>query len=194
VAWQFAVVPADLGALSLAVGVALRRAVKQACGLDVQLKWPNDLLLQRRKLAGILIEMRAEAAGAAFVVVGVGFNLALGEDLRRSLAEAGAVATDLIAGGVLASRRTALAAALISALIECLAEYGARGFAPLREEWQAADALRDAEVVVSGVDGELHGRAMGVDADGALRLATGDGLVRVLSGDVSLRPEGGPVT
>jgi len=191
VAWQFAAMPADLGALSLAVGVVLRRAVRDCCGVELQLKWPNDLLLAGRKVAGVLIEMRAEGAGAAYVVVGVGMNLALGDELRHALVRAGAEATDLAAGGVLATRRNALAAAMVSALIECLAAFGERGFAPLRAEWQAADALREAEVVVSGGDGELHGRAAGVDPDGALRLATQAGIVRVLSGDVSLRRNDG---
>jgi BirA family transcriptional regulator, biotin operon repressor / biotin---[acetyl-CoA-carboxylase] ligase len=191
VAWQFAAMPVDFGALSLAVGVALRRALRSVCGVDLHLKWPNDLLYQQRKLGGVLIEMRAEAAGAAYVVVGVGLNLALGPGLRRSLAGAGAVATDLSSSGALAAHRNALAAALCSTLIAALADFGERGFAPLRDEWQAADALRDAEVVVSGASGELQGRAAGVDADGALRLATDAGIVRVLSGDVTLRRQGG---
>jgi BirA family transcriptional regulator, biotin operon repressor / biotin---[acetyl-CoA-carboxylase] ligase len=191
VGWQFAVMPADFGALSLAVGVALRRAVRAACGVELQLKWPNDLLFRQRKLAGVLIELRAEGAGAAYVVVGVGLNLALGADLRRNLAGAGAVATDLVETGALAAHRNELAAVLVSALIDCLADFGERGFAPLRAEWQSADALRDSEVVVSSAAGDLHGRAAGVDPDGALRLMTDAGIVRVLSGDVSLRREGG---
>jgi BirA family biotin operon repressor/biotin-[acetyl-CoA-carboxylase] ligase len=187
VAWQYAAMPAQLGALSLAIGVALRRGLLRDCGLELQLKWPNDLLYRQRKLGGVLIEMRAEAAGAAYVVVGVGLNLALGASLRKSLAASGAEATDLATVGAPGAHRNRLAAALISEVIDCLHTFGERGFAAYRDEWLQADALRGAAVVVSNDASAQHGQAQGVDADGALQLATPAGMVRILSGDVSLR-------
>lgn len=187
VAWKFASLPPALGALSLAIGVALRRALRAEAGCDVQLKWPNDLWLQQRKLGGVLCEMRIEAAGAAQVVVGVGLNVALGPALLRAVAKSGTTAIDLAAAGVSPCDRNQLLARLLREIVRCLQVFGQSGFASFRDEWLAADALGGHEVVVSDERREQRGRALGVDAEGALQLATPAGIVRVLSGDVSLR-------
>ena len=83
VAWQFADAPRELAALTLAVGVAVRRALARACGIEIALKWPNDLVWEDRKLGGILLELTAEAHGGCHVVAGVGLNVALAKDFAR---------------------------------------------------------------------------------------------------------------
>ena len=87
VGWQFAGMPAELGALTLAVGVAVRRVLARVAGVTIELKWPNDLVFDERKLGGILLEIKAEAHGGVHVVAGVGLNVALPAALLRSLSD-----------------------------------------------------------------------------------------------------------
>jgi BirA family biotin operon repressor/biotin-[acetyl-CoA-carboxylase] ligase len=93
--WTFPEMPRDVGALSLAIGVCVLRALKSVGAVDIRLKWPNDVLVGDRKLGGILIELRAESAGPVSVVVGIGLNVALGDELLEKIAATGLRATDL---------------------------------------------------------------------------------------------------
>src|SRR5690554_4170507 len=93
-AWSFAVRPEALSALALAAGVAARRAIRDACGLDVTLKWPNDLVLDGGKLGGILVETAPRPRGGVLAVVGVGINVALPRDAAALIDWPGG-ATDL---------------------------------------------------------------------------------------------------
>src|SRR5256885_7131829 len=98
--WTFREVPRDLGALSLVIGVCALRALRELGVVGAGLKWPNDLLLGERKLGGVLIELRAESAGPACVVIGIGLNVALGAALLQRISESGMVATDLRSAGL----------------------------------------------------------------------------------------------
>ena len=86
-------VPQDLGALGLVIGVCALRALREHGVGGVSLKWPNDLLVDGRKLGGVLIDLRAESAGAACVVIGIGLNMALGAELLRQIAASGTAVT-----------------------------------------------------------------------------------------------------
>ena len=185
--WLFVEAPRDLGSLSLAIGVAARRALAGVGARDVQLKWPNDLLVAERKLGGILIELRAEAGGPAYVVVGIGVNCALGTGIAADLAAAGAEPADLAAAGADAVSRNVVAAALVSSIAAMLVEFERAGAAAFLDEWQQADALCGSPVTVHTFDGERHGIARGIDADGALRVETAAGIERFVSGEVTLR-------
>ncbi|HEY4210646.1 MAG TPA: biotin--[acetyl-CoA-carboxylase] ligase [Steroidobacteraceae bacterium] len=94
--WTFREVPPDLSALGLVIGVCSVRALGLLGVPGVRLKWPNDILVEDRKLGGILIELRAESAGPACVVIGVGLNVALGTELIAKIAETGVAPTDLV--------------------------------------------------------------------------------------------------
>jgi BirA family biotin operon repressor/biotin-[acetyl-CoA-carboxylase] ligase len=189
--WLFPEPPRQLSALSLAVGVALLRALESRGAENVQLKWPNDVLAEGRKLGGILCELRAEAAGPAYVAIGVGLNACLTDATRREIAASGVEAADL--NDVLDAKkvaRNAIAAAIIAALIAALEEFQQTGLQTFVNEWRHADALHGAAVrVVVGED--VHrGLARGIDVDGALMLETPAGLLRFISGEVSVRPDG----
>ena len=93
--WTFPEAPPELGALGLVIGVCVLRALTALGVKDLALKWPNDLLLDGRKLGGVLIELRGESAGPACVVIGIGLNVALGAALLRKIAATGVAATDL---------------------------------------------------------------------------------------------------
>jgi BirA family biotin operon repressor/biotin-[acetyl-CoA-carboxylase] ligase len=185
--WNFAVLPPDASALSLAVGVCVLRALKQVGVAGASLKWPNDVLVNGEKLAGILIELRAEAGGPAYVVVGVGINVVLGDAVHRQIEASGNRAADLLALGIQRADRNAIVAALISHTVAGLERYERDGFSSFAPEWRDADALVGKAVVVTFDSGSVTGHARGIDLDGALCLQTRDGLQRFMTGDVSVR-------
>ena len=187
--WQFAGMPTELSALTLAVGVVVRRVLKRVAGLEIALKWPNDLVFDERKLGGILLELAAEAQGGAHVVAGIGLNVALPAELLPSLSDWPRGAIDLkTALGRDPPPRAALAGALINELAELFADYPHHGFAAYRSEWRAGDYLRGRAVRVDDAAGPISGKAVGIDADGALLVETAGGeRRRVVAGDVSVR-------
>lgn len=185
--WTFREVPADIGALSLVVGVCALKALREQGVAGAALKWPNDLLREGRKLGGVLIELRAESGGPASVVIGIGLNVALGAALLEKIAETGLEATDLRSAGLAAPSRNSIAAALVSSCLRGLAAFEREGLKPFIEEWRAADALRGRPVAVSGAGGIARGLARGVDVHGALLIETREGVRRFIAGDVTVR-------
>ena len=186
--WSFDALPAGIGALSLAIGVAARRALLSQDVAAVNLKWPNDLVTADGKLGGILIEMRTESGGPVQVVIGIGINVTLGSRLRAELAAAGVAATDL---GMLTSgrppARNALVAALLDEGVAAVREFARQGFAPFRDEFQRADALHELPVSLHGSGPVDSGVARGVDAEGALLVEHQGRIHRVIAGEVSVR-------
>ena len=172
--------------LSLAVGVALAKALEQLGVRGVRLKWPNDVLLLDEaggfaKLAGILVELSSDRRGLQ-VFIGIGLNF-------RPPAEALAQPVAGLAQGVReAPERHAVLAGLLVALADALDCFAATGFAGLREDWLVRHAWQDCPVCLA--DGDVKtvgGICRGVDEDGALLLEVAGELRRVLAGDVSLR-------
>lgn len=186
ISWSFREVPPDLGALSLAVGVCVVCALEEV-GLSAQLKWPNDILVEQRKLGGILIELRAESAGPACVVIGIGLNAALGEALLQQIATLGLPATDLASAGVLVSRNS-VTAAIIAQVLRGLQQFERESLRPFIEKWRSADALRGNEVSVQTTTQTIRGVARGIDLHGALLVETPQGVRRFISGEVTVRP------
>lgn len=185
VLWQFRPPPTSLPALSLVTGVAVVRAVECLGISGVRLKWPNDLIWQQRKLAGLLLESRVMGQTAT-VVMGIGLNVSMPE---RSSQEIDQPWVDLreIAGGAAPSRNR-LAAAILDQLALTLPLIPHAGLAPLLADWQRLDGFRDQQVVVSLPDGQqITGTARGVNEVGALRLETGTGEQCFAVGEVSLR-------
>jgi len=198
-AWQFDPRPPDFSALSLATGVAVRAALADMGLASVQLKWPNDLVVDDGKLGGILVELKGEADGPSQVVIGVGINVALPAQAREAIAPnwgRGPVDLHEIIGQPVS--RNQLAGRLIARTAEMLARFQVSGFAPFRDEFVKADYLRGRPLSApspgSGGAGTDHGGAAemirgtgdGVDIDGALRVATAQGVVRIVSGEVSV--------
>jgi BirA family transcriptional regulator, biotin operon repressor / biotin---[acetyl-CoA-carboxylase] ligase len=164
--------------LSLAVGLALAHALHP----QVQLKWPNDLWLQGRKLGGILIET-ASVGDVRYAVVGVGLNLAprSAEGLRTAPAALRELLPPVQAPDVLEQ--------LALPLVHALLRFAQQGFAPLQSAYMARDALRGQAVLCS--DG-IEGVAQGVDAHGGLLVHTSHGLQTITSAEVSVRPAAAP--
>lgn len=181
--WRFDAPPKDLSALSLVVGIAIAQALAALGARGIGLKWPNDLLVRRRKLAGILIEMRSELGGPCSVVIGVGVNVALGEDVRAKIDQPSTSLADCCER---LPARNQVAAALISALVAQLQGFATRGFAPQLAQWRELDALLDHEVELALPDRLVRGIARGVDAHGMLQIEHNGRLETFLSGHVRL--------
>lgn len=176
--------PPALPAMTLACGVALARTLR-ARGLDVWLKWPNDLLLDGRKLGGMLCELATDSAGRATLVVGVGINVRLSDEDRAAIGQPAAALTDVT--GVDAGRE-AWIAMLAAALLDVIGAYAERGFEPWRDAYSALLAGRGAEAdIVDAGHRVAQGRIVDVDVDGRLLLHTDAGMIAVSVGDVSLR-------
>ena len=191
VGWRYREMPRDLPALSLAVGVAVERALRRSGAHGIGLKWPNDIWLKGSKLGGILIDLRAEADGPAFVVIGIGINMTLSAALRATIAASGIEAAALADACDAAPSRNHTAGLILDELLQTLVEFERDGFAPYRQPWAALDVLDGRMAVVFAGEQRIAGTARGIDEHGALRLDVGGSLRRFLSGDVSLRPEGG---
>ena len=185
VLWTFPGGLTRLSGLSLAVGVAVVRALARCGAAGVMLKWPNDILHGDAKLGGILVELDADDA-AARVVVGIGLNLRLPASIGEGAALPPAALDRIVAA---LPDRHLLLARLLDELARIFDRFSADGFAGLRDEWHACHAWQERPVRLLR-DGrvEKEGVCAGADADGALLVRTADGLERCLSGDVSLRP------
>jgi BirA family transcriptional regulator, biotin operon repressor / biotin---[acetyl-CoA-carboxylase] ligase len=185
--WSFQSLPATVSALSLAVGVWALRALRHAGVQGAELKWPNDLVAGEAKLGGILVELRAEAGGPAFVVIGIGLNVALGTAVLDQVKATGTTAIDLASLGLALSERNAITAAVIAEIVGGLLQFERDGFGAFAQEWRAADALSGKVVRISQDAGSVSGHARGIDLDGALVVQTREGLQRFVTGDVSVR-------
>jgi len=187
--WVFGEVPRDLGALGLVIGVCAKEALTRLGVVGVGLKWPNDLLIDDRKLGGILIELRAESSGPACVVIGIGLNVALGAELLEKISATGIAPTDLVSAGLKGARRNVVAAGLISSFAQGLLDFEREGLKPFVQKWMAVDALRGRPVTVMATEAAIKGIARGIDLDGALLVETPQGLQKFISGDVSVRAD-----
>jgi BirA family biotin operon repressor/biotin-[acetyl-CoA-carboxylase] ligase len=175
----------SLAGLSLAVGLAIARAINRHSPHVARLKWPNDILVHYRKLAGILVEVQGDIDGAAFAVVGVGLNVRLSDGQRDAVDQA---VVDLDEMGVTAGRN-ALLAACLEELHAVLGTFRAHGFAPLRSGWMGLDAYAGKAVRLHLADGRgVQGVAAGVDETGALLLRGPDDTMQAYhGGELSLR-------
>lgn len=185
--WSFADASRAGPALSLCVGVAVARALARAGAQGIRLKWPNDLWYRDRKIGGVLLELRAEASGPAYVVIGIGINVALDRTMREQIEATGVQVAAVADACCTMPSRNFIAGAIIDELLSMLADYERVGFATCREAWAALDGLRDRPAQVLMSDCRIRGTARGVNAAGALRLETAGRIQEFVSGEASLR-------
>lgn len=185
VLWRFENGLQSLSGLSLAVGLAIARAVNRHSRHSAKLKWPNDVLVDYRKLAGILVEVQGDMHGAALAVVGIGLNIRLNEAQRDAVDQA---VVDLTEMGVTVGRNQLLADCLLE-LHAVLTLFRQRGFAALREDWLTLDAYAGRAVALSLPDARsVQGVASGVDETGAFLLRDARSTLNAYSGgEISLR-------
>jgi BirA family biotin operon repressor/biotin-[acetyl-CoA-carboxylase] ligase len=187
-AYTFAAPPANLSALTLAIGIGVIDALESAGISGVQLKWPNDLMADNGKLGGILTESQPQPSGAVTVVTGVGLNVDLGDisELGLEMGSARRIA-DLAGFAAVLPKSEDLAARLIDSLSATFVDFEADGFARYAQRWAERDWLFGRELVIDTKQQQVVGTGAGIADDGALLVETGKGAVRrITSGSVVL--------
>ena len=185
--WTFNKPQYELGSLALVVALACRRALADI-GLDVNIKWPNDLVVANDKLAGILIET-ARVENKTVAIIGIGINFVLPKEVEN--------ATSVQALFQTASKQGVSVKTLLNAVLAqldaLLSEYAQNGFASCVGEYDAANRDTNRPVLLLQEGRIVHeGVVKGVDAQGALRLLTDKGEKTIVSGEISLRPDNRP--
>lgn len=183
--WRLEQGPAAAMGLSLVIGIVLAEALQEQGAPDIRVKWPNDIYLDDRKLAGILVELTGKTGDAAQIVIGAGINLAMrapAADVINqgwiNLQEAG-VSVD----------RNALSALIVNKMRTALVEFEQEGLAPFIERWARLDNFINRPVKLLIGDREIFGIARGIDQQGGLILEQ-DGVRKSwVGGEISLRPQ-----
>lgn len=180
--WHFEEGAAALEGLSLSIGVGVARVIESFGIPGVALKWPNDILLAKQKVGGVLLEMMGDPVGSCQVIVGIGLNLGMtgGEDIDQPWA-------DLASHAQIS--RNALASALLSELLPMLNGYSYQGFEAYRAQWESFDAYRDRPIKLITPRMIVKGLGRGVSNTGAIQIEV-DGFVESFSGgEISLRSD-----
>lgn len=168
--------------LSLAVGVAVCDAIR-SLGLAGMVKWPNDLVVDQKKIGGILIELSGDLSGACRAVIGIGLNVRMPSEAALTIDQPW---VDLHSLGVDVPRNLVVSK-LLSSVIPSVCLFENQGLAPFRERWAAYDVCFGRQVTMLGAGVATTGMAMGIDRDGGLLLDTADGVRVFKGGEVSLR-------
>lgn len=185
VVWDFSGAGDTLKGLSLAIGVAVRRALLKLGVADIKLKWPNDIFVNGKKLGGILLEMIGDPSVECSVIVGIGINVLMSESSAEAIDQDW---TDLQKASSVTISRNELVACLITETFEVLGNFQRTGFSVYRAEWQAADLLKNQSGTISKDRESVSGIVLGVDNSGSLRMRLSDGEEqRFIGGELSLR-------
>ena len=175
-----------LQALSLVTAISVLEALQELGAQGLQLKWPNDVLFEKKKLAGILLELQ-QKENSRFVVFGIGVNIEMSaeslEGIDRPVTDLNSIISEL-------PSRVTLLAALLNKLCRNLEKYESSGFSSFEERWNGLDCYRMSDIEIQNGESRLIGKSLGVDSDGSLLLQTAKGIQSINGGEVfpSLRP------
>ncbi|GAA6144660.1 bifunctional biotin--[acetyl-CoA-carboxylase] ligase/biotin operon repressor BirA [Thalassolituus maritimus] len=173
-----------LEGLSLAVGIAVEKAMGRL-GIDgVGLKWPNDIYADGRKLAGILLEVTGEYNSHCQVVIGVGLNLSMSEGEAQEIDQPWVDLSSLRSG----LSRNQVAGTLLDELLSMVDTFQKEGFAPWQKYWSERDIYHNKDVVISSPIRDVEGIVKGVNRKGELMLRTDRGMEIITAGELSVRP------
>ena len=182
--WHIESQPETMAALSLAAGVAIVKALKKHGIASVSLKWPNDIMIDNKKLGGILLEARSEMAGPCDIVLGIGINYSLPVEKRRIIDQA---VTDLCQNHLGPLSRNEIIASIIAESISMLKEFSRNGFESFIDQWREYDYFSGKKASILLPDRTYTGEVIGVNSHGMLQMDV-EGRVRQFSnGDLSLR-------
>lgn len=187
--WRFHTGASGLSGLSLVVGLALLQALHAEGFNDVQLKWPNDLLVRQQdrwhKLGGILIELQGDMEGPSTAVIGIGLNLALDAEAQRQI-EQPVIGLNQLADTSVNPNR--LLGVCLRQLVSHLNRFTEHGFAVFKDAWVQHHAFHHQPVDLHLANGQvLSGQVMGVAEDGGLLVQTAQGIQRFHAGELSVR-------
>jgi BirA family biotin operon repressor/biotin-[acetyl-CoA-carboxylase] ligase len=183
--WRFSGGAPAMEGLSLAVGVVIAEVLSNMGVEGLQLKWPNDLLYQGKKLGGVLIEMEGDLAGHCQAVVGVGINVSMpatsGQQIDQEWTDIDSISPTPIS-------RNKLASATLDALLLLLSSYEEKRFSAYQACWEKLDAYYGQRVQLTMGPNTVIGVAAGVDNKGSIRIKTETGIHPYNGGEISLRP------
>lgn len=183
--WRLDQGPMAAMGLSLVIGIVIAEVLRSLGASEVRVKWPNDLYLNDRKLAGILVELTGKTGDAAQLVIGAGINLAM-RTPDAAIVNQGWI--NLQEAGVNVDRNT-LTARLINTMRESLPLFEREGLAPFIQRWSELDNFINRPVKLLIGDKEIFGIARGIDQQGGLILEQ-DGIKKSwVGGEISLRPQ-----
>lgn len=186
IGWRFEQKLTELGCLPLVVALSAASALQEAGLKGHKVKWPNDILLDDRKLAGCLVEMHGDSLGPCNSVLGIGINVHMSAN-DESTARIDQPWTNLESHLPNCSRNS-LAALLLDALLTQLPLFAAQGFEPFKVSWDQYDGLNGKFVDVTSGTEVIYGMAAGIDEQGALLLDSGGQVQHLHSAEVSLKP------
>lgn len=186
--WRFDLALTRLSGLSLMVAITVARALHRVAGIELQLKWPNDIQFQGRKLSGNLLEVQGESDGPCAAVMGIGVNVSMPATAAEAIDQPW---IDLSTASNSRISRNVLSAAILDELVMGLIAFSESGLKTFMSDWQRWDGIRGKSVRLIFADHEIEGQAQGIDEQGALLLRNGNGLRRYHMGEVSLRKRSG---
>ena len=182
--WRFESGYQSIAGLSLLVGIAVRRTIAELGCQHAQLKWPNDVYIASRKVAGILIEVEGQVNGLTEVIIGIGLNVNLPDrDLGIEQAY-----TDLCSALKQPVDRNRVIAVMLQKLWSMLEDFELRGLLPYLDEWAQADMFQGKEVVLTSGKHIVQGICRGIDAGGALLVESEQAIKAYHGGEISVRP------
>jgi BirA family transcriptional regulator, biotin operon repressor / biotin---[acetyl-CoA-carboxylase] ligase len=184
VGWHFDIAPKNLGLLSLFMGVAIARTLQAEKIAGLGLKWPNDIVVMNKKIGGILLEVRGEASGPVDVVIGIGINYDLTEEVKSNIAQP---VTDICSHTQQRLSRNAIAARLLSNVFEVLEGMKVDQSLDLLDEWRALDCYVEQHAKLLLPNEEIEGVLKGVDNQGSLLMSVAGKMKSYTSGEISLR-------
>jgi len=178
--------PSQVVQIPLIAGVAMTKAIRETVSLKPMIKWPNDIIIGKKKVGGILTEMSSEIDGVNYVVLGVGLNVNMptsvfSEDIFD-------IATSLIFECGKNTSRTKLVQGFLCGFELIYTKFLVHGFGSVRDEWKELNNTIGSQVKISGNGKDIEGEAIDIDADGFLLVRKDNGNIsRIISGDLSLR-------
>jgi len=180
------IIPTEIPKITLLVAVAVARSVRDMCGLWALIKWPNDIMINDRKVCGILTEMKAEQDKVNFVIVGIGVNV--NTHLKGLPKGASSLREEMMKiGGNEHISRVALTRRILENLEENYNLLKERGFDPIIEVWKELSAMLGSRVKVMMQNRGFEGQVQNIDQDGALIVRRDSGILeKISSGDITM--------
>lgn len=186
--WEFPQGAKHLAGLSLIAGVAIAQTLEYFKITNIGLKWPNDVLINGHKLAGVLTEIHIDSLGNCFAILGIGVNLKMPKSSNggytRQIEQPWIDLESIINQRVDKNQFVSL---LIDNTLNVLQEFTQKGFQDLQSRWQQYDCLYGTTVTIENLNKQTQGIAMGIDSQGSLLLKVNEHIHPIQSGEIKLR-------
>lgn len=178
----------DSPLFTLIASIALNRVIEKSCAVEAKIKWPNDIQISGKKVAGILTEMRSKREMVDFIVVGIGVNINMSrEQMNQEMGKVAYIATSIKEHTGQDINRSKFAADLLLELEHCYKTFSDKGKSPILSEWTSMWGDLNKRVLVNLEENSYEGTVIGIDEKGYLLVKTDDGEVNtVISGDVTV--------